>query len=65
MNKLQKIAMCFTIFFCLNYALDILLNFHVIMRLLTQYPWLEKLYAFLTGICGFLDILVFQKDRDM
>ena len=63
MNKLQKVCLAISIVFCINYALDLLLGFHMISNLIANGRWIEKLFAFLFGICGFVNILLFKKDE--
>lgn len=63
MNKIQKAALILSIFFCIQYALSILLDFNFINTILQQHIWAEKLYAFFAGICGFINILLCKKDE--
>jgi len=62
MKKTQKICLIITIIFCLNYALSMLLNVQYLSTLITARPWLEKLCAFLIGVCAFIDILLFKPE---
>lgn len=62
MNKLQKICLALSILFCINYALSLLLGFHMITNIIANGGWVEKLFAFLFGVCGFVNILLFKKE---
>ena len=63
MKKKQKICLIITILFCLNYALSMLLSFHYLTQLITSIPWLEKVVAFIIGVCAFIDILAFRQEE--
>lgn len=63
MNKIQKAALILSIFFCIQYALYILLDFNLINSVFQQHIWVEKLYAFCVGISGFINILLFKKEE--
>ena len=62
MSKLQKTALVCSILFCLNYALDQLLGFNLITSYVVSNYWLHKITAFMIGVIGFMDILIFQKE---
>ena len=63
MKKTQKICLIITIIFCMNYALSMLLSFHYLTQLITSIPWLEKVVAFIIGVCAFIDILAFRQEE--
>lgn len=61
MNKLQKICLLITILGSIDFALDVLLNMSFIIRFLpTSSVWYE-VYAFVIGICGFVNITLYSK----
>lgn len=63
MNKIQKVALALSIFICIQYALYILLNITFINSMFQQHLWMEKVYAFGAGMCGFINILLFKKEE--
>lgn len=63
MKKLRKIAFMISIFILILYALHILLGFNMIYSLFYQHPLFEKIYAFIAGICGFLNLLYLGDDK--
>lgn len=64
MKKYQKLVLAVSIFICLQYAFSVLFHLHVFIDLLSYSPWMESLYAFIAGLCGFLNILLYRKDDE-
>lgn len=63
MEKTKKIGLFLSVFFCINYSIYILFDFTMITSFIQQHSWLENLYAFSIGVCGFINILSLQKDE--
>lgn len=61
MSKLQKIALCISVFVMIHYALHILLGFDFLYTQFYHHSWMEKLYAFIAGLSGFINLLLFEK----
>lgn len=62
MKTWQKITLCISIFVCIHYALSILFHIHFINDWLYFHNKIEFLSAFIVGISGFLNILLFHHD---
>lgn len=62
MNKFQKICLLITILFALDFALDILLDLSFILRFIDDNTILYKVYAFVIGVCGFVNITLYNKE---
>lgn len=59
MKKLQNVYLITIILFSIYHAIHILLGFQIsfsIMRIV----WIQKVFAFWIGVCGFLSILSFN-----
>lgn len=62
MKKLQKICLLITILACIDFAFDVLLEMSFIVRFIpTSSIWYE-IYAFIIGICNFINITIFNKE---
>ena len=62
MKKYQKLVLALSIFICLQYAFSVLFHLHTFTDILSYSPWIESLYAFRAGLCGFLNILLFRRE---
>ncbi len=59
MKKLQNVCLITIILFSIYHTIHILLGFQIsfsIMRIV----WIQKVFAFWIGVCGFLSILSFN-----
>lgn len=64
MKKIQRIALVITILFCIDYSITQLLGFELLYARIHDLQIIGKLYAFLLGVCGFIDILGCKDDTD-
>ncbi|PWL69270.1 MAG: hypothetical protein DBY26_00285 [Amedibacillus dolichus] len=62
MNKLQKWALIFSVFFGINYAIYILFHFDICYSFLHSKPWIEHTYAFFIGTCAFINLTLLQNN---
>lgn len=64
MRKLQNIALLITILFCLDYSVAQLLGFELLFTRIHDTGIPGKLYAFMIGVCAFLDILSLKSKQE-
>lgn len=63
MNKIQKVCLVFVIFAVLNYALHTLLGISLFYDTLHDESTIEKIFALVSGICGFISITIFSNQE--
>lgn len=64
MKKLQRIVLWITIIFCIDYSITQLLGFSFLYTWFMEQRVLRYVYAFVIGVCGFIDILALKKEED-
>lgn len=64
MKKVQTVALLITILFCIDFSITELLGFHMIFTRIQDMDTMRKIFAFVIGICGFIDILLFKKEDE-
>lgn len=63
MKKHQWIPLCITILFCIDYSISSLLHFSLLYDRIKDMGVYHSVYAFVIGICAFLNILLFKKEE--
>lgn len=64
MKRIKRIALWITILFCIDYSITQLLGFSFFYTWVMEQRVLRYMYAFIIGVCGFLDILSLKKEED-
>ncbi len=62
MNKWQKVFLTISIFECVHYAFSVLFHVHFFIDWLSFHNHIEFIYAFIVGLSGFINILLFHKN---
>lgn len=64
MKKVRWIALLITIMFCIDYSMTELLGFSFLYTWFIEQRTLRYVYAFVIGVCGFIDILSLKKEEE-
>lgn len=64
MKNVRWIAFLLTILFCIDYSVTQLLGFSFLYTWFMDQRVLRYVYAFVIGVCGFINILSLKKDED-
>ena len=62
MKKMQTLCLISIILFSIYYAIHILLGFQLTFSII-RIVWLQKVFAFWIGVCGFICILLFSPEK--